>query len=260
VEKKRSAPHDAAMRAHLACLLLLAGCALAPTRQAVRAAEAVSAEAVAGWDRIEPSAFVDLALSTFPDAGEPRALEAPLLAELAGALGGFDPRAMRAAVLLGRSRSAAALDKLIERLELRAVGPEVGSDAADVTAAQALARLDLGQRPVLLERLLALAIGPAAHPDIEVRTECARACVLHGRDEPIPFLLLVLRIDTWIGATDARDFQVSPQTAWARHRAAEALSWRVGVPKTYHPDGSVERRQGEALKLEEKLRAVGALR
>ncbi|TAJ17863.1 MAG: hypothetical protein EPO68_08765 [Planctomycetota bacterium] len=248
------------MRARLACLLLLVGCTAPATRHAFRPGDAVSAEAVAHWDRIEPSAFAELALATFPDAGAPRELEAPLLAELSSALDGFDARAMRAAVLLGRSRSAAALEQLIARLELRAVGPDVGSDAADVTAAQALARLDLAQRPALLERLLALAVGPLAHPDLEVRTECARACVLHGRDEPIPFLLLVLRIDTWIGATDARDFQVSQQTAWARHRAAEALATRARVAKTYHPDGSVERRQVEALKLEEALRAAGALR
>lgn len=247
------------MRAALLSLLVLAACAAAPAKHALRGADAVSAEAVARWDRIEPSAFAELALATFPDAGGPRALEPALLDELSAALGGCDQRAMRAAVLLGRSRSDAAIEALAARLEARAVGPEVGSDAADVTAAHALSRLGLARRPHLLERLLALAVGPGAHPDLEVRTECARACVLHGRDEPIPFLLLVLRIDTWIGATDVRDFQVSPQTAWPRHRAADVLSWRAGVPKTYHPDGSIERRQVEALKLEERLRALGAL-
>lgn len=247
------------MRIAPCALLLLAACA-SPTRQALRAGDAVSAEQLAHWDRIEPSAFAELALATFPDDGPPRELEPALLAELGGALPNFDQRAMRAAVLLGRSRSAAAIDALITRLETRAVGPQIASDAADVTAAAALARLDLEQQPALLERVLALAVGPTAHPDLEVRTECAAACVLHGRDEPIPFLLMVLRIDTWIGATDARDFQTSPQTAWPRHRAAEALSARAGVAKTYHPDGSVARRQDEALKLEARLRALGALR
>ena len=54
------------------------------------------------------------------------------------------------------------------------------------TAAQALSRRRLEDEPERLERLLALAVGAAAHPDLEVRVECARACVQHGRDEPVP--------------------------------------------------------------------------
>ncbi|MBM3977021.1 MAG: hypothetical protein FJ299_08535 [Planctomycetes bacterium] len=248
------------MRVLLGCLLLLLGCQAPADRYAVAGAARVQAEHLAQWDRIEPRAFIDLALQTFPDSAAPRALEPALLTELSDALAGADQRAVRAAVLLGRSRAPEALERLLLRLEQRVLGPQVGSDAVDVTAAQAFARLAPTASAADLERLLALAMGNTAHPDLEVRVECARSCVLHGRDDPLPFLLQVLRIDTWIGATDERDFQVSQQTAWARHRAAEALSARAGLPKTFHPDGSVERRQIEILKLEQALRAAGALR
>jgi hypothetical protein len=254
------------MRALLAVGVLLVACAPARAPLSARVSSAplertaVAGAALTGWDRIEPHAFETLALSTFPDGVAARDIEEPLRTELAQALGGFDARAVRAAVLLGRSAGPRSIELLLQRLEQRVEGPDVGADAADVTAAHALSRLRLEDDPARLERLLALALGATPHPDLEVRVECARACVLHRRDEPIPFLLQVLRIDTWLGQADARDFAPSPQTAWARHRAAEVLSARAGVPKTYHPDGSVERRQIEALKLEQALRAAGALR
>jgi hypothetical protein len=69
----------------------------------------------------------------------------------------------------------------------------------------------------------------------------------------IPFLLQVLRIDTYAGLADARDFAVSPTTAWARGRAAEALSAYARVPLTYRFDGSIAHREQEAARLEALL-------
>ena len=71
----------------------------------------------------------------------------------------------------------------------------------------------------------------------------------------VPFLLQVLRIDTHAGRNDRRDFAVSPTTAWARGRAAEALSAHAGVPVTYRYDGSIAHREEEAARLEALLLA-----
>jgi len=98
-----------------------------------------------------------------------------------------------------------------------------------------------------------LAVGSRPHPDLEVRVECAATALFAGFEQVIPFLLQVLRIDTFAGRSDQRDFAVSSTTAWARGRAAEALSAYAGVPLTYRPDGPIAHREEEAAKLEARL-------
>jgi hypothetical protein len=172
--------------------------------------------------------------------------------------GAHDPLAVRAAVILGRSRYPSCAAVLIRRLEKRVLGPERWSDCGDAVAAAALARFPDPAR--YAQRLVPLATGSRPHPDLEVRVECAASALHAGFTEVIPFLLQVLRIDTYAGQTDRRDFAVSPTTAWARGRAAEALSAFAGVPVTYRHDGSIAHREEEAAKLEALLAAPSSAR
>ncbi|HEX6883315.1 MAG TPA: hypothetical protein VF530_08030 [Planctomycetota bacterium] len=214
-----------------------------------------------------PPAWRTLPLAGFEDwllAALPEAVATPLhktsLRELARALeevstpapgGGQDPLAVRAALILGRSLHPASAAVLIRRLERRALGPERWSDAGDCVAAAALARFPNPQR--YAQRLVPLAVGTRPHPDLEVRVECAATALHAGYTGVVPFLLQVLRIDTHAGRSDRRDFAVSPTTAWARGRAAEALSAHAGVPVTYRFDGSIGHREEEAARLEALL-------
>lgn len=165
--------------------------------------------------------------------------------------GAQDPLAVRAAVILGRSRHPPSASILIRRLEKRVLGPERWSDCGDTVAAAALARFPEPAR--YAQRLVPLAVGTRPHPDLEVRVECAATALHAGFTQVIPFLLQVLRIDTHAGQADRRDFAVSPTTAWARGRAAEALSACAGVPLTYRFDGSIAHREEEAARLEALL-------
>ena len=113
-------------------------------------------------------------------------------------------------------------------------------------------------RSFVLLRCLGLLAGALPHPDLEVRVECAATALHAGFGEVIPFLLQVLRINTSAGEADRRDFAVSPTTAWARGRAAEALSAAAGVPLTYRVDGSIAHREEEAAKLEQLLQPPGS--
>ena len=180
-----------------------------------------------------------------------RAAVSAALEEVAVPLAGGaqDPLAVRAAVILGRSRHPTSAAILIRRLERRVLGPERWSDCGDTLAAAALARFPDPRR--YAQRLVPLAVGSRPHPDLEVRVECAATALHAGFTEVVPFLLMVLRIDTPAGQADPRDFPVAPTTAWARGRAAEALSTYAGVPLTYRTDDSIAGREREAARLAE---------
>ena len=183
----------------------------------------------ADWRTLSPEDFETWVEGALPD-GFVTPLEADDRRTLQHALdevttkradGTLDPLAVRAAVILGRSHHPSCAAILIRRLEKRVLGPERYSDCGDSVAAVALARFPNLQR--YTPRLVPLAVGAHPHPDLEVRVECAAAALRAGVREVIPFLLQVLRIDTYAGQKDVRDFAVSPTTAWARGRAAEAL-------------------------------------
>lgn len=246
----------------LLVLLALGACQAGPAREA----EAVSllprgVELVLprDWRTLSPEAFWAWARSALPD-DHATPIAKDCLPELKKALeevttplegGAHDPLAVRAAVILGRSRYPSCASILIRRLERRELGPERWSDCGDTVAAAALARFpDPGR---YAQRLVPLVVGSRPHPDLEVRVECAATALHAGFREVIPFLLQVLRIDTYAGQADRRDFAVSPTTAWARGRAAEALSTFAGVPLTYRFDGSIAHREEEAAKLEALL-------
>lgn len=201
------------------------------------------------WASMPPADFEELMQTALPaDVVTP--LPADALEELARALELQDQSSIRAAVILGRSRHHASGDVLLRRLQMRALGPDRTSDAGDVVAAAALAQFPAPSRYWPVVRM---AYGKNPHPDLEVRVECASTALAAGHDQVIPFLLQVLRIGTWDGENDERDFAESTFTAWARTRAAQALSARAGVPIGFRADASIPDREREVRRLEKLL-------
>ncbi len=207
----------------------------------------------ARWREMEPFAFEELVFRLFPTETETPLAE-PVRRELQAALAETPATSVRAAVLLGRSRDPAAGQILAARLEQRVAGAERISDSGDVVAAGALVPLC---DAALAGRLAALAIGPAPHPDLDVRVECARTALRAGRDDVAPFLLSVLRIGTRAGRAEGTFWPPPPHTAWPRERAAEVLAWRAGLENHYSADASLDDRDREAERFAAKLAELG---
>ncbi len=218
----------------------------------------------ARWRDLDPLGF-ERAIRAWPgsDAGGARLSDADR-EQLAAALGpdggeaGEDPgpRAVRAAVLLARSRDPGALEVLLARLELRVLSPARAADAGDVVAAAAVPRFEARDRARAraAERLAALSHGAGAHPDLEVRVEIAASALALGRDEPIPFLLAVLRAGT--ADEPWPDFERKQTLAWSKTRAAAALAARAGTDARFEADGSFSDQRAEAARLEALLGAA----
>lgn len=177
------------------------------------------------------------------------------LKELERALAAGGPVGVRAAVIAGRSADPAATELLIARLEQRAVHAVRADDAADVVAAAALSRV--APSPELAARLAALAGAPGAHPDLEVRVECASSALLLGADGVVPFLMTVLRTDTPDAEPAREDWEPTETLAWAKSRAADALSRRAGLPADFSPDASYADQAARARALAAALRNLG---
>jgi len=246
-----------ARRAALAAALPLAAIAVASVALALQRGDAAPADtAVELPPRWFSSGLYGFERAARELAGAPRLSEAAL-AELEAGLAAGWPASTRAAVLLARAADPRAAEVLLRRLEARVPAPERNADAGDCTAAAGLAGFaDVAGVP---ERLEALAVGGAPHPDLEVRVECARAAVGLGRDGSLGLLLSVLRIGTPTGRAEGVFWPAPRTSAWARGRAAEVLSWRAGVPCGYRTDGSLEHREAAADALETALRVAGAL-
>lgn len=177
----------------------------------------------------------------------PQTLSESALAELAAALATEDLANVRAAVLLTRSRDPRAKEAILIRLEERILGSTREADAGDVVGAAALTDWELTTHE--LDRLERLAFGGAPHPDVEVRTEIACTLVRGGRKSAVPFLLRVLREGT-LAQDEQVEWERKPQMAWAKSRAAEALSEVAGVECTYQEDGAFREMAEEAARLE----------
>jgi len=173
-------------------------------------------------------------------------LDEAALATLADALREPDTR-MRASIWLGRSRDPLAAELLMARLEERELGEDRGADAPDVVSAAGLAEFKASAERAA--RLSALATGETAHPDLEVRVECARAALRYGDDSSIPFLLSVLLIGTHQGRESGEFWPAPLRSAWARERAAEILAWRAGLENRYSADASIGDREREVARL-----------
>lgn len=152
---------------------------------------------------------------------------------LARALDEMEARSDRAAVLLAHG-SEGAREVLLSRLEARVEGPRRDSDAADVVAARALAAWADADT---LTRLTELAVGPAPHPDLEVRVECAAVALELGQDQVTDFLLRVLTAGTPAEREYGIDWRPTETLAWAKGRASAALSARAGLPNRFLADG-----------------------
>lgn len=181
------------------------------------------------------------------------AFQVASLRELRRSLDLMDLTSVRAAVILARSENEQAYKVLLARLEKRVVGPERPDDAGDVIAAAALglARLVKDQGKLIEE----LVVGKPPHPDLEVRVECAASLLNLNRTRGVGFLLRVLRDQTPAADDSKRDWTPTPHMAWAKSRAAAALSRYLGVPDEFRPDGSVESQAAEAARLERLYRA-----
>lgn len=208
--------------------------------------------APADWNSCSPYGFEALAAGI--PAGDTAHLWKPAALEaFAAALDAQDESSVRAAVLCARSRDPHAAELLLARLEQRQLGPQRNSDAGDVVAAAALA--DWPFRADLTERLVALAVGAAPHPDLEVRVECAASALRLGAptESVAPFLLTVLRALTPAEREHPADWPRQTTVAWAKSRGAEALSERAGLPCSFRPDGSFAHQAAETAKLERAL-------
>jgi len=206
-----------------------------PAESAARASATVEASSVEPralpdrWDLMPVWDFEQLVTSLQP---------APWTDAARGSLGfallADDLRSVRAAVLLAHGGEPSA-ELLLEHLEAREAEPERGGDAAEVVAAAALRRFATDARR---ERLVALASGPNPHPDIEVRVECGALALDLGAPEVAPFLVRVLRAGTPGELEDPIDWPAQATMAWAKGRAADALSRRAGIENPYDADAS----------------------
>lgn len=239
---------------HVALLLGALACRAAPPAALEAPAEIEPVLGVSelprAWDSSPPSAFEGVVEGL---ASEPFRWTDPDRRALVAALEHPGPRALRAAVLL--ARSGTAVEPLLRHLERRRPPTDRADDAASVVAAAALA-----EHPAAVERLAALASGPRPHPDLEVRVECARSALALGDTSVLPLLVGVLRIDTWDGQNDVRDYTPSATTAWVRQRAAEALAEHLGLEDRYRADASIEDRQRVAKELADLLGVALPLR
>ncbi len=170
--------------------------------------------------------------------------------EYAKALAQADLSSVRAAVLLALDPGGETTEVLLARLETRSRAGSRGRNGGDIVAATALeGRMDAGGR----ERLHALVEGGGAHPDLEVRVECARTLLAVGDERAIPFLFRVLRVQTPDQHLDPPDWEPVTTLFWAKYRAAEVLSARAGVPVSFLPDASYADQAREASRLAEAL-------
>ena len=199
----------------------------------------------ADWSSSSPWEFEQLVATLEIGPWDPAALE-----ELGRALKAMDLISVRAAVLLAYGGDEAR-EVLLRRLEARVEGPDRESDAADLVAAEALARWP-GEDTA--KRLAALGTAPSPHPDLEVRVACAAVALDQGRLEGVPFLLRVLHAGTPAELTDPIDWTPTTTLAWAKSRASEALCRRAGVLNTFQADGSYEQQLSVARELERRLR------
>ncbi len=215
--------------------LCLLGCAHSPrtdggarTGPESRAPLALPAD----WRACTPLAFERFVAEHFQVE---RTASSAQIAVLVTALDADPVLATRAAILLAHIPDGAATAALLERLERRVAGAARAADAGDCTAAAAL-----GRRPLESEdtsRLAGLVLdGPGAHPDFEVRVECARALLDHGDLSGVPFLLAVARHDTPFARERGERLTDSDATAWPRWRAASGLEAWLGLPARYDPD------------------------
>ena len=207
------------------------------------------------WQSLSPAAFEAWLPSVALSPALP-AEELDQLADLAAASNDDAPTALRAALILATLDREPAAARLADLLEARRPHPERPADAADVAAAAYLGTCAFAETLDLAARLAVLASDAGAHPDLEVRTECARSALFLGRNDVAPFLLRLTRLGTVLGRERDGDWHTHTTTTWSRNRAAEALAERLGIPCPYRGDASLVEREQAARALEAAWRAL----
>lgn len=200
------------------------------------------------WTTMSRAAFAR-ALDEWTAGVDVLRLNDSTLTQLAAALAASDEIAVRAAVVLGRSRDPRGGEALLVRLEQRV--PEGSrSLASDVVAAESFVGGAVARDAAA--RLETLARGATAHPVLDVRVSCAAASVALGRDGAIPFLLAVIREGT-PNALVKPDWR---RLDWGERRmqllmdrAAKALSARAGIECVYRADAALSAREDEIVRL-----------
>lgn len=207
-----------------------------------------------GWRTASPLEFETL-LNSLPSRGD---FDAALYDQLAAALADDSTpvTAVRAALLLARRDTAQADRVLLAQLEARHPHPSRPADAGDVVAAAHLATSPRAAALDAAPRLAALADGPGAHPDLEVRTECARSALLLGDQRVAPYLMRLVRLDTPLGLARDGAWQATQFTSWVRNRAAETLCEVLGMDCPYRADASLDQRETAAHTIEEAWAAA----
>ena len=199
------------------------------------------------WDSVSAHGFQDVShelVESWRSSG-PSEAEFGILVD---ALDGEAEPAARAGVLLGAMKTDRAREALGARLERRSPAPSRGEMGVDIVAARAL-------RERLTEEesaaLAGLAQGDRPHPDLAVRVECARSVLLGlGDRSVVPFLLSVLRAETPAQKQSPITWPRITTLAWAKTRAAGALSEAAGTDLRFRPDGSWAHQVAEAERLE----------
>jgi len=241
------------LRALLITGLACAACAAPKASLATRTAPAFQKEAPASlesdpWRTTSAAAF-ELWLPRVAELPPQSASQLDALAATSGQ--DTDPMAAaRAALILARLDDEAAAARLADQLEALHPHPERNADASDTIAAAALATSRFATALDAGPRLAALALDSSAHPDLEVRTECARAALRLGHTEVAPFLLRLTRLGTALGRERDGDWHSSLTTTWSRNRAAETLADYLGIACPYRGDSSLAQREAAALALE----------
>jgi hypothetical protein len=189
-------------------------------------------------------------LETVPRHGE---LSEDLYAQLSAQMERDDQAqlAMRAALVLARVETRASATRLLAQLEARHEHPERPADAVDVVAAASLASSPYATDLSIATRLELLADGSEPHPDLEVRTECARTALLLGNRAVAPFLLRLTRLDTPLGLARDGAWHATEFSTWSRNRAAETLAEVLGIACPYRADNHLPGREAAAKALED---------
>lgn len=207
-----------------------------------------------GWQTLGHAEFERELLRATPDRREPSAAQ---IETLARALSSGGTTALRAALILGRTRSVAAAEVLIDHLELRDRNQPV---ELEELCARALGGFALAKRrlhdgsvrelaPDLAARLDALARGRETHPRWSARIECAASAVELGRRDTEPFLLNVLRWTSRVPIpADAREIDLD-LLAGLQRRVARVLAAAGGIETVFEPYASASAREAEAARI-----------
>lgn len=208
----------------------------------------------ADWERMDSSEFATFVRGLHEPEWNPATHQALLAASK-----GSGETALRATLLLARTSSPTISEHFLRHLEARTAPPSRGEGGNQITQAAALLLRPTPLTSEQRERLLALAIGPAPHPDLAVRVECAGTLLTLDEARTIPFLIRVLRARTPAEREDPPDWPRIDTLAWVKHRSSRALAEHFGVPDVFRPDGSWQHQMEEAAAYEKLAQGAASL-